>query len=86
MNVKSQLPSTISHLIKRLLANRKEIQLKSSYFQKQIVALNELYGKINVQIQQIFLEQLKMVKANELNSQQVEMLREQYQLLLKQMQ
>lgn len=73
-------------MIKRLLANRKEIQLKSSYFQKQIQVLNELYGKLNCQIQQIFIEQLKMLKAKDLNCQQIETLREQYQLLLKQMQ
>lgn len=86
MNVKSQLPSTISHLIKRLLANRKEIQSKSHYFQKQLQGLNELYGKINGQIQNIFIEQLKMLKAKDLNSQHIETLREQYQFLLKQMQ
>ena len=34
----------------------------------------------------IFIEQLKMLKAKDLNCQQIETLREQYQLLLKQMQ
>ena len=57
VNVKSQLPSTISHIIKRTLANRKEIITKTNQFTKQINAINELYSKLNTQIQNIFIEQ-----------------------------
>lgn len=86
VNAKSQLSNTISHLIKRTIANRKEISTKHNHFLKQINALNELYAKLNQQIQQICIEQLKMIKANDLNSSQIDTVREQYQLLLKQIQ
>lgn len=49
-------------------------------------SIDELYSKLNTQIQQIFIEQLKMIKANDLNGIQIDALREQYQLLIKQMQ
>jgi len=48
--------------------------------------LNELYAKLNTQIQNNFIEQMKMVKANDLNTNQIDTLREQYQLLLKEIQ
>ena len=86
VNVKSQLPSTISHIIKRTLANRKEIITKTNQFTKQINAINELYSKLNTQIQNIFIEQLKIIKAKDLNTNQIDTVREQYQLLLKQIQ
>lgn len=86
VNAKSQLSNTISHIIKRTIANRKEITTKNAQFTKQITAINELYTKLNNQIQNIFIEQLKMVKANDLNTNQIDTLREQYQLLLKQIQ
>ncbi len=86
MNVKSQLPNTISHLIKRTIANRKEILTKNSHLLKQMNAMNDLYSKSNSQIQNICIEQLKLIKANDLNTNQIDTLREQYQLLLKQIQ
>ena len=49
-------------------------------------ALNRLYSKLNVQIQTIYIEQLKIIKANNLNIKQIDKVREQYQLLLKQIQ
>jgi hypothetical protein len=48
--------------------------------------MNDLYTKLNNQIQTIYIEQLKMIKANDLNTNQIDTLREQYQLLLKQIQ
>lgn len=48
--------------------------------------MNELYSKLNTQIQNVCIEQLKMIKANDLNTTQIDTLREQYQLLLKQIQ
>jgi hypothetical protein len=48
--------------------------------------MNDLYTKLNTQIQNICIEQLKMIKANDLNTNQIDTLREQYQLLLKQIQ
>ena len=86
VNVKSQLPNTISHVIKRLLANRKDLLVKNAHFTKQIQAINDLYAKLNNQIQAVCIEDLKMVKANDLNGNQIDTLREQYQLLLKQIQ
>lgn len=86
VNAKSQLPSTISHIIKRTLASRKEITTKNVQFTKQMNAINELYSKVNTQIQNVGIEQLKMVKANDINTCQVDTLREQYKLLLKQIQ
>ncbi|CAF0722565.1 unnamed protein product [Adineta ricciae] len=86
VNAKSQLPSTISHIIKRTISNRKEIALKNAQFTKQINAINELYSKLNHQIQNVCIEQLKIIKANDLNTNQIDTLREQYQLLLKQIQ
>ena len=69
-----------------MLNNRKEISIKTSHYLKQITALNELYTKLDNQIQQVSIEQLKMIKANDLNTIQIDTLREQYQLLLKQIQ
>ncbi|UJR21497.1 hypothetical protein I4U23_024581 [Adineta vaga] len=86
VNAKSQLPSAISHLIKRTISNRKEITLKNIQFTKQINGINDLYSKLNHQIQNVCIEQLKMIKANDLNTNQIDKLREQYQLLLKQIQ
>lgn len=86
VNAKSQLSNTISHLIKRTITNRKEILTKNNHFLKQITTLNELYTKLNQQIHQICIEQLKMIKANDLNTSQIDAVREQYQLLLKQIQ
>ncbi|CAF0926353.1 unnamed protein product [Rotaria sordida] len=86
VNTKSQLSNTISHIIKRTLSNRKEIMIKNNHFIKQIHAFNELYSKLNIQIQNICIKQLKMIKANDLNTNQIDTLREQYQLLLKQIQ
>ncbi|CAF3376294.1 unnamed protein product [Rotaria socialis] len=86
VNAKSQLPTTISHTIKRTLANRKEITMKNTHFVKQVNAINELHAKLNTQIQNVCIEQLKTVKANDLNTSQIDTLREQYQLLLKQIQ
>lgn len=68
------------------MANRKEITMKRAHFTKQMQSIDELYSKLNTQIQQIFIEQLKMIKANDLNGIQIDALREQYQLLIKQMQ
>ena len=68
------------------MANRKEITMKRAHFTKQMQGIDELYSKLNTQIQQIFIEQLKMIKANDLNGIQIDALREQYQLLIKQMQ
>jgi len=48
--------------------------------------MNDLYNKLNTQIQNVCIEQLKMIKANDLNTNQIDTLREQYQLLLKQIQ
>jgi hypothetical protein len=48
--------------------------------------MNDLYTKLNNQIQNTCIEQLKMIKANDLNTNQIDTLREQYQLLLKQIQ
>ncbi len=48
--------------------------------------MNDLYTKLNNQIQMTYIEQLKMIKANDLNTNQIDTLREQYQLLLKQIQ
>jgi uncharacterized membrane-anchored protein len=84
--VKSQLPSAISHLIKRLTSHRKEIVQKTGQFHRQIQAMNDLYTKINQLIQQNLIEQLKSVTAKELNETQIETVRQQYQLLLKQIQ
>ncbi len=84
--MKSQLPNTISHIIKRTITNRKEIMIKNTQFVKQINAMNDLYSKLNTQIQNVCIEQLKMNKANDLNTSQIDTLREQYQLLLKQIQ
>ncbi|CAF3393259.1 unnamed protein product [Rotaria sp. Silwood1] len=86
VNAKSQLPNTISHIIKRTLSNRKEITIKNGHFKKQIHSLTELYSKLNTQIQNVCIEQLKMIKANDINTSQIDTLREQYQLLLKQIQ
>ncbi|CAF1347141.1 unnamed protein product [Adineta steineri] len=86
VNIKSQLPNTISHIIKRIITNRKEITIKNVQFAKQINAINDLYSKLNTQIQNICIEQLKMIKANDLNTSQIDTLRQQYQLLLKQIQ
>jgi hypothetical protein len=86
VNVKSQLPNTISHLIKRTIANRKEILTKNSHLLTQMNAMNDLYSKSNTQIQNICIEQLKLIKATDLNTNQIDTLREQYQLLLKQIQ
>ncbi len=84
--MKSQLPNTISHIIKRTITNRKEIMIKNTQFVKQINAMNDLYSKLNTQIQNVCIEQLKINKANDLNTSQIDTLREQYQLLLKQIQ
>jgi hypothetical protein len=53
---------------------------------KQLNAMNDLYSKLNTQIQNVSIEQLKMIKATDLNTNQIDTLREQYQLLLKQIQ
>ncbi len=84
--MKSQLPNTISHIIKRTITNRKEIMIKNTQFVKQKNAMNDLYSKLNTQIQNVCIEQLKINKANDLNTSQIDTLREQYQLLLKQIQ
>jgi len=60
--------------------------IKNNQFVKQINAMNDLYSKLNTQIQNVCIEQLKMNKANDLNTSQIDTLREQYQLLLKQIQ
>jgi hypothetical protein len=60
--------------------------IKNTHFTKQINAMNDLYSKLNTQIQNVCIEQLKMIKANDLNTNQIDTLREQYQLLLKQIQ
>lgn len=86
VNVKSQVVSVISHLIKRFLNNRKEINSRNSHFQKQIQSINELYKKLNESIQQVFIEQLKTIRASDLNRNEIDALRDQYQLLLKQIQ
>jgi len=80
----TQLESSISNMVESFRSNRKQLKLKEIHLQKHENDINDLYEKIKNQMK-IFSHQLKENKANEINENEIAVIKEHCTLILKQM-